>query len=101
LLQQPGLYGEGDNISFSSQAHSGWESNCSSSTQQGSSTVGDSKDSNPGRFYIPGDDDDDVDSIESGDDEGFHLEETVSSTKWTDLPGLLNFFCKVHGVLTN
>ncbi|XP_021912957.1 rapamycin-insensitive companion of mTOR isoform X2 [Zootermopsis nevadensis] len=86
LMQHSGLYSDGDNISFSSEVPSGWESNCSTLTQQESSTIDSSQDSNPGRFYIPGDDDD-VDSIESGDDEGFHLEETRSSTKWFDLPG--------------
>jgi hypothetical protein len=97
LLQHSGLHGEGDNISFSSQVPSGWESNCNSFTQQGSSTVDSSQDSNPGRFYIPGDDD--VDSIESGEDEGFHLEETGSSTRWTDLPGSLNVSCEVYHIL--
>jgi hypothetical protein len=86
-LQRSELYVEGDNISISSQVRSGRESNCSSSTQQRSSTVGSSRDSNPGRFYIPGDDD--VESIESGD-EGFHLEETVNLKKWIDVSGLLS-----------
>lgn len=93
MLQQSGLYVEGDNISLSSQVASGWESNCSSSTKQRSCTVGSSEDSNAGRFYIPcdDDDDDDVGSTRSGDDEGFHLEETVSSTQWIDLAGVFSF----------
>jgi hypothetical protein len=92
-LQQSELYVEGDNISFSSQVASGWESNCNSSTKQRSCTVGSSQDSNAGRFYIPCDDD--VGSTGSGDDEGFHLEETVSSSQWIDLPGVFSFACEV------
>lgn len=98
MLQQSGLYVEGDNVSFSSQVPSGWGSNCSSSTKQRSCTVGSSKDSNAGRFYIPCDDDD-VDSTGSGDDEGFHLEERASSTQWIDLPGVLSFPYKVCYIL--
>jgi hypothetical protein len=60
-------------------------------TQHRLSTVDSTQESNPGQFYIPGDDDDDdvdVHSIGSGDDEGFHLEETVSPSKWSDVSGL-------------
>jgi hypothetical protein len=116
LLQQSGLYVEGDSMSLSSQVPSGWESNCTSSTKQRSCTVSSGEDSNAGRFYIPcdDDDDDDGDSTGSGDDEGFHLEETVGSTQWIDLPGVSSFprrvcytldtsvscFCKLQRVET-
>lgn len=79
---------DGDGISCCSQAPSGWDSNCSPVRL---SSVDSTQESNPGQFYIPGDDDDDdvdVHSIVSGDDEGFHLEETVSSSKWSDMSGL-------------
>jgi hypothetical protein len=85
LLLQSGFRADGDDVSCCSQIPSDWDS----VTQRRSSTVGSTQGSNSGQFYIPGDDDgDDVNSIGSGDDEGFHLEETVSSTKWSDMPGL-------------
>lgn len=92
LLQQSGFNADGDGISCCSQIPSSWDSFCSPVTQQRPSTVDSTQESNPGQFYIPGDDDDDDDgdvhSIESGDDEGFHLEEAVSSRKWSDMSGL-------------
>jgi hypothetical protein len=94
LFQQSGFNADGDGISCCSQVLSGWDSNCNSVTQQRPSTVDSTQESNPGHFYIPGDDDDDdvvdVHSIGSGDDEGFHLEETVNSTKWSDMSGLFS-----------
>jgi len=91
LLQQSGFHADSDGISSCSQVPSGWDSNCSPVTQQRPSTVDSIQESNSGQFYIPGDDDDDdgdVHSIGSGDDEGFHLDETVSSRKWSDMSGL-------------
>ncbi|XP_069677672.1 rapamycin-insensitive companion of mTOR isoform X2 [Periplaneta americana] len=86
LLQNSDLFAEADSVSLSSQVQSGWESNCSSLRHQRSSIGGSSRDSNPGRFYIPGDDDD-VDSVGSGDDEGLHMDETVASSKWKVVSG--------------
>jgi hypothetical protein len=97
-FQQSGFHADGDDISCCSQAPSVWDSNCNSVTQRRPSTVDSTQESNPGQFYIPGDDDDDNDnhhdvhSVGSGDDEGFHLEETVSSTKWSDMSGLFIVF---------
>ena len=99
LLQQSGSHADGDGISCYSQIPSGWDSNCSPVTQHRPSTVDSTQESNSGQFYIPGDDDDDDDddgdgdgdvhSIGSGDDEGFHLDETFSSRKWSEISGLL------------
>lgn len=90
LLQQSGLIADGDGISCCSQIPYGWDSNCSPVTQHQPSTVDSTQESNSGQFYIPGDDDDDGDvpSIGSGDDEGFHLDETFSSRKWSDMSGM-------------
>jgi hypothetical protein len=96
-LQQSGFHADGDGISCCSQIPSGWDSNCSPITQHRPSTVDSTQESNSGQFYIPGDDDDDdgdVHSIGSGDDEGFHLDETVSSRKWSDMSGLFSAFYK-------
>jgi len=97
LLQQSEFHADSDGISCCSQIPSGWDSNCSPVTQQSPSTVDSTQESNSGQFYIPGDDDDDdgdVHSIESVDDEGFHLDETVSSRKWSDMSGLFIAFIK-------
>jgi len=91
LLQQSGFHADGDGISCCSEIPSGWDSDCSPVTQQRPSTVDSTQESNSGQFYIPGDDDDedgDVHSIESGEDEGFHLDETVSSRNWSGMSGL-------------